>query len=725
MGKYKKQLFTTFILTITLLVSILIFFISTSFSRNQKNNYLNTLQQATNTKTNGADTSMTVIVKVLDSLFKSSAIENWSKSNTSADYYYNSLESFNQLKKITSDLSLIDYKIAITKQDDTSHVISIDGTVDKEIFFTDETSLNHEQIAYIFDHFKENDSPLTLTAYEENQLKEIYYIVKKKYVQSNLLYFVKIPSYTLFGKDNEQDFILFNNEHILAYNNMDEANKNMADEIHSTSLEFKKDKNYFQYKDKIVFISNFTGMDWTIAYIYNNIGMSMTQVITYIIFPFFLLILLALLISRSITNLLYQPIKEAISDIALDSDNPVIDEFQLLKQNANKITILTHELKEALNDKETLVSQRFYRGLLFGYDVDPEIYNNYTLKSSSYCVALIEFRVSVNESHNDEVFFLKNSIYSSIQKHENLQYVDVNHKTCALIIQTDKLSNARKTVLDITDYIGETIDLKISISEIKNGIENINECYKEALKILEYKYLYDKSRILTMQQLSDLDTTIYHYPLFTENKLIQNIIEGKETAITIFDELIRENIQHRNLTPEALKNFIFALVGTLIRVFQELKSTPDKLLNQHIDFENLYNSWNNVNIIYQIKNIITITVEAINMKNDSMDDKLLSDMLNYIYENYSDDIMLNDMANKFNISPKYCSALFKKLSDDNFKNYLNKYRIERAKEFLEKDPDLKITDLSSMVGFNSSNSFIRVFSKYTGLTPKAFADKIR
>ena len=58
-------------------------------------------------------------------------------------------------------------------------------------------------------------------------------------------------------------------------------------------------------------------------------------------------------------------------------------------------------------------------------------------------------------------------------------------------------------------------------------------------------------------------------------------------------------------------------------------------------------------------------------------------MRGYIYQNYSDDIMLNDLADHLNISPKYCGILFKQLSDNNFKDFLNRYRIKICK----RDPD--------------------------------------
>lgn len=104
---------------------------------------------------------------------------------------------------------------------------------------------------------------------------------------------------------------------------------------------------------------------------------------------------------------------------------------------------------------------------------------------------------------------------------------------------------------------------------------------------------------------------------------------------------------------------------------------------------------------------------------------MLNKMQQYIFDNYNDDIMLNDIAEYLNLTPKYCSTLFKKLSNYNFKEYLNQYRIEKAQEFLKENPDMRISDLAILVGFNSSNSFIRVFDKYTGITPAQFASKFK
>lgn len=54
---------------------------------------------------------------------------------------------------------------------------------------------------------------------------------------------------------------------------------------------------------------------------------------------------------------------------------------------------------------------------------------------------------------------------------------------------------------------------------------------------------------------------------------------------------------------------------------------------------------------------------------------------------------------------------------DNFKNYLSIYRIEKAKELMQENEGLRIKDLAELVGYNSSNTFIRIFRKYEGISP--------
>jgi YesN/AraC family two-component response regulator len=51
--------------------------------------------------------------------------------------------------------------------------------------------------------------------------------------------------------------------------------------------------------------------------------------------------------------------------------------------------------------------------------------------------------------------------------------------------------------------------------------------------------------------------------------------------------------------------------------------------------------------------------------------------------------------------------------------YVNKRRIDQAKLLLM-ESDVAINDMTDKLGFTNSNTFIRVFKKYEGITPGQF-----
>ena len=57
-----------------------------------------------------------------------------------------------------------------------------------------------------------------------------------------------------------------------------------------------------------------------------------------------------------------------------------------------------------------------------------------------------------------------------------------------------------------------------------------------------------------------------------------------------------------------------------------------------------------------------------------------------------------------------------------FSDYLNKVRIEKAKEFLKR-VDYKIYDIAEEVGYKNSKYFTRAFKKYEKMTPNEYKIK--
>lgn len=97
-------------------------------------------------------------------------------------------------------------------------------------------------------------------------------------------------------------------------------------------------------------------------------------------------------------------------------------------------------------------------------------------------------------------------------------------------------------------------------------------------------------------------------------------------------------------------------------------------------------------------------------------DTIVSKAQKYIEQNYHRNISLNDIASYVGLSPTYFSVYYKKITQSNYNEDLNAFRIEKAKELL-KSPDIKASHVFSMVGYQSYTYFYKIFKKYTGQTP--------
>jgi len=86
------------------------------------------------------------------------------------------------------------------------------------------------------------------------------------------------------------------------------------------------------------------------------------------------------------------------------------------------------------------------------------------------------------------------------------------------------------------------------------------------------------------------------------------------------------------------------------------------------------------------------------------------------------DLSLVKLASLLNVSPHILSYLINKGFDENFFQFVNRYRIEEAKKLIldPKMAHLSLLGIGFEVGFNSKTVFNTTFKKVTGKTPSEF-----
>lgn len=95
---------------------------------------------------------------------------------------------------------------------------------------------------------------------------------------------------------------------------------------------------------------------------------------------------------------------------------------------------------------------------------------------------------------------------------------------------------------------------------------------------------------------------------------------------------------------------------------------------------------------------------------------LVRSLVALVHTSYAEDISLQAFAAEHNVSLAYFSRLFKDEVGMTFSDHLTRVRVEKAKELLERG-DLRLGDVSVLVGYDDPKYFSQIFRKVAGMTP--------
>ncbi len=92
--------------------------------------------------------------------------------------------------------------------------------------------------------------------------------------------------------------------------------------------------------------------------------------------------------------------------------------------------------------------------------------------------------------------------------------------------------------------------------------------------------------------------------------------------------------------------------------------------------------------------------------------------LEYINENYAEEISTLDLSRMMNFNETYFCRLFKNIVGTNAINYINFVRVCKAEKLLKKN--VSLLEVATQSGFSSLSYFNRVFKKYNHYPPSEY-----
>lgn len=518
-----------------------------------------------------------------------------------------------------------------------------------------------------------------------------------------------------------QDWMILSGEEILiARNELSAEYQQLARELVEREVSFQTDgitQTDLTFLGNPVLCAPFSEIGWMFVATYRAKKVTLADVMLLLILPFLVLCICSILPARLIFRYLYKPVDLVVTQLG-GTTKDAGNEFEFIWKKTLQISEHAKELDENLRQNQKLLEKQLVGNAFLGQNFNVNSVHRPQLHKQCYIAVWVEKADSLDSS--DQFALYKTAIHDISASMEEITFVRTSAESFVLITAASVQAKARDMVTELFAKVEllSHVQIQAAVSDCIVGIQNLHTAYNQCMRLLEYRRLLNGQLFITQADVESIYYDGYYYPLKVENELIELMLAGRDSGMALLDEVIHENMVDKPLSPENKRAFFFALLSTLNRIYQELHITADDGFSK---INEILNNTDAETAQTQIRSAYGKIIKVTQKRGESVKQDVSSLMLDYIYNHYAEDISLDSIAQTLNISPKYCSALFKRQTGNTFKRFLNEYRIEQAKQKLEKNSDIKISTLAEQSGFISANTFIQVFKQYTGTTPHQYA----
>lgn len=459
-------------------------------------------------------------------------------------------------------------------------------------------------------------------------------------------------------------------------------------------------------------------------------------------------LLIGLILSYLLTRRIYAPINKIVNFIDVAGDLKISQDRKEMKNEFGFIDKMVSYVYNEYKDIEKnmtrsipVLREKFLSDLLNGRNLKPVWQDmTRTLKmdidlNDYYVVIVFEAKDYVSYRHIAKVrtkgFELEIEEISKNTEFNDLKIFTLK-KTDDIAVSLVNLGKEPVEPEIVYDFIKKVVNVfrekydvtvTAGVGRMYNSADKVSDSYIEALRALEYKVIRGGSSIIQIDEVIEYEESSFDYPIEKEQQIINLVKSGDmEFLNKHLQEIFEKNLNRTDVSPELVYNLFNALISTAVRTIYEIHAEPEDIFGT--DF-NLYKQLNKYHSAAEkqefIEEVFSKIVSYIDMQRKDQNMKVYDRVLDYIHNNYDRDISLDSVADAVGLSIQYISWIFKKTSGVNFVNYLNSYRVNKAKVLL-KESSLSISEVGKKIGFNNTNNFIRVFKKYEGVTPGQFRE---
>lgn len=267
--------------------------------------------------------------------------------------------------------------------------------------------------------------------------------------------------------------------------------------------------------------------------------------------------------------------------------------------------------------------------------------------------------------------------------------------------------------------LGSGEPLGITLGSLQPAADRAPLSYVHAQQAQEYFLVYPNSRILEYEELPTHVGKARQAYILDWSRYARLLLDKNKAGLTaMIEEDFAKLSQLEGVTPEQVHSFVIELLIRFKTELESIKLEEDRMAWFHEGMERVLQAGTGEELVQAMQDVAVASVQTLE---HDVKSPIVHQVLSLIHESYADTLTLKSLGAQYHIHPVYLGQLFAKETGESFTDYINRYRIERAKELL-KSCHLKVHEIARKVGYWESGYFYKQFKKYVGVSPTDYKE---
>jgi len=271
----------------------------------------------------------------------------------------------------------------------------------------------------------------------------------------------------------------------------------------------------------------------------------------------------------------------------------------------------------------------------------------------------------------------------------------------------------------VKQYFGFTIT--VGIGSMQMGFRGIRKSYLDALAALQNKFILGCDRVIEYNNVNLIGLRKGLYPAAINEDILINLRLGNFENVKAKLEEILLYLKSQKVTVEYAYAAFMGVISLLLSYVTECGNDIQNIFGKNFSpFSEIKNKHSIDEAFNWVVNLFKKVLQSSANNKITRTRKIAEAAKNYIDTHYPDkDLNISKVASNVYVNSSYLRAIYKKEFGITINEYITNVRMKNAREYL-KTGNLKLSEISDLVGFSDASYFSKCFKKYFGVSPSEY-----